>query len=150
MCPLVFDVDGNGGGLGAAITTAVSALVNTTTLEVTTILRPEPSDPIDGRCFIQGIVPNRAEVSGGCTTSPTAVDINPVDGVNDSWSGVTPGTALFFDVIAQNDGCVEEILGVPQAFTVYIDVVGDGLTVLDTQTVTIIVPSGEFNPTTVP
>jgi len=150
MCPLVFDVDGNGGGLGAAITTAVSALVNTTTLQVTTVLRPEPSDPIDGRCFIQGIVPNRAELSGGCTTSPTAVDINPVDGVNDSWSGVTPGTALFFDVIAQNDGCVDEILGVPQAFTVYIDVVGDGLTVLDTQTVTIIVPAGEFNPTTVP
>jgi hypothetical protein len=45
---------------------------------------------------------------------------------------------------------VDEILGVPQAFTVYIDVVGDGLTVLDTQTVTIIVPAGEFNPTTVP
>jgi cysteine-rich repeat protein len=150
MCPLVFDVDSNGGGLGAAITTAVRALVNTTTLQVTTVLRPEPSDPIDGRCFIQGIVPNRAEVSGGCTTSPTAVDINPVDGVNDSWSGVTPGTALFFDVLAQNDGCVDEILGVPQAFTVYIDVVGDGLTVLDTQTVTIIVPAGEFNPTTVP
>jgi uncharacterized low-complexity protein len=150
LCPLVFSISGNGSGLGQSVVTAVRALVNTTTLTVTTVVRPEPTDPIDSRCFIQGVIPNRATTSGGCTTSPTPADINPVDGQLDSFQGVTPGTALFFDVIAQNDGCVEPILGVPQAFTAYIDVIGDGITVLDTQTVTIIVPAGEFNPSTVP
>jgi cysteine-rich repeat protein len=150
LCPLVFDIGGDGSGLGNAIVTAVRALVNTTTLTVTTRLRAEPTDPIDSRCFIQSITPSRFTTAGSCTTNPVAADINPADGTLDSWQQVTPGTALFFDVIAQNDGCVEEIEGVPQSFTAYIDVIGDGLTVLDTQKVTIIVPAASFNPTTVP
>jgi hypothetical protein len=87
--------------------------------------------------------------ASSCSTTPIAVDINPVDGVNDSFANVTPGTQLFFEVVAQNSGCVAEE-ALPQAFTAYIDVIGDGLTVLDTQTVTIIVPAEDSNPSTVP
>ena len=150
LCPLVFDINANGSGLGNAIVTAVRSLVNTTTLTVTTRVRPEPTDPIDSRCFIRSVTPSSFTTAGSCTTTPTVADINPADGTPDSWAGVTPGTALFFDVVAQNDGCVAEIEGVPQSFTAYIDVIGDGLTVLNTQKVTIIVPAGSFNPSTVP
>ncbi len=152
-CPLVFDISDNGSGLNNAIVTAVRALVNTTTFTVTTTLRRDEDEfratGVDTRCFIRRITPNRGVASGSCSTTPTIADINPADGTNDSFTNVTPGTALFFDVVAENAGCVEET-DLPQAFTAYIDVVGDGLTVLDTQTVTIIVPAGSSNPSTVP
>ena len=51
--------------------------------------------------------------------------------------------------MAQNAGCVPE-RALPQAYSAYIDVIGDGLTVLDTQLVTIIVPADTTNPSTVP
>ncbi len=154
VCPLVFDISGDGTGLGTTVVTAVRALVNTTTLDVTTrVVRDEEeflASGIDTSCFITGIVPNSATPpSTSCTTIPEIVDLYPPAGVPDSFTGVTPGTALFFDVFAQNDVCVEA-LDVPQAFAATIEVVGDGLTVLDTQTVTIIVPAVDSNPSTVP
>ncbi len=153
-CPLVFDIDSGGNGLDIAAVTAIRALVNTTTFEVTTNLRRDDDEfiltGVDTRCFIQSIVPDHFEAPpGSCSTTPSVADINPPDGVNDSYRNVTPGTQLFFNVTAQNAGCVAET-DMPQAFTAFIDVVGDGLTVLDTQRVTIIVPAASSNPSTVP
>jgi len=145
MCPLVFDISGSGGGLNTAVVTAVNALANTTTFTITTNLRRDEDEfavsGIDTTCFITSITPVRAEASGSCSTTPRIV--------GDRFEDVTPGTALFFDVVAQNDVCVEAT-DEPQAFNAFIDVIGDDLTVLDTQTVTIIVPAAIENPSTVP
>ena len=153
QCPLVFDISSSGTGLGTAVVTAISALANTTAFDVTTNVRRDDDEflltGIDTRCFIQSITPDSFVATSGCATTPVAADLSPVDGVLDSFSNVTPGTQLFFDVVAQNDGCVAET-ELPQAFTAFIDVVGDGLTVLDTQTVTIIVPADSASPSTVP
>jgi len=152
-CPLVFDISGNGSGLNNSIITAVRALVNTSTLRVTTRVRPDPDElartGVDTACFIRQVRPNSYITAGSCTTTPSIVDINPVDGIPDSFDNVTPGTRLFFDVVAQNAGCTEATRN-PRSFTAYIDVIGDGLTVLDTQLVTIIVPADDPNPSTVP
>ncbi|MCB9506403.1 MAG: VWA domain-containing protein [Myxococcales bacterium] len=152
-CPLVFDVDGNGNGLGGAMVTAISALVNTTAFTVTTRIRRDEGEYIetgvDTRCFLQSVSPARFTTSGSCTSTPVPADLNPVDGRLDSFRNVTPGTQLFFDVVAANAGCVPE-REMPQAFSTYIDVIGDGLTTLDTQLVTIIVPARSENPSTVP
>ncbi len=146
-CPLVFDINSSGSGLNTAMVTAIDALVNTTAFDVTTRIRRHEGEfaatGVDTRCFIRAVTPDSFISPGACSTTPTMADLDPVDGVLDGFRNVTPGTRLFFDVRARNEGCVEELDG-PQAFTAYIDVVGDGTTVLDTRTVTIIVPSGSL------
>ncbi len=153
-CPLVFDIDESGAGLGSAAITAIQALANTTRFEVTTDLRRDEEEfeatGVDTSCFIQSIVPDHFEMpAGSCASTPTIADINPTDGIDDSYTSVTPGTALFFLVTADNADCVEQT-DLPQAFTAHIDVRGDGVTVLDTMRVTIIVPAESLNPSTVP
>jgi hypothetical protein len=149
MCPLVFDISGSGSGLNTAMVTAIDALVNTTNFDVTTRVRRDDDDfaatGVDTRCFVRSVTPDSFDTVGSCTTTPVAADIDPVDGVLDGFRNVTPGTQLFFDVVAQNLGCVDATED-PQAFTAYIDVIGDGTAVLDTRTVTIIVPAGDTNP----
>lgn len=153
VCPLVFDIDANGNGLGQSVVTAINAVVNTTTINVSTRLRRSEDDflatGVDTRCFVNRITPVSFTGVGSCSTTPIPADLDPVDGILDGFRNVTPGTRLFFDVIAQNNGCVAET-NVPQAFTAFIDVIGDGITVLDTQTVQIIVPPRSQNPSTVP
>ncbi len=153
MCPLVFDIDSGGGGLGTAIVTAIRALVNTTSFTVSTRIRRDNDEfirtGVDSGCFIQSVTPADFRTTGSCTTTPFPADLSPVDGNNDSFRNVTPGTQLFFDVVAENNGCVLET-DQPQAFSAFIDVIGDDLTVLDTQLVTIIVPADNSNPSTVP
>ena len=153
ICPLVFDINDDGSGLGESIATAIEALGHGTTFDVTTQLRRDEAEfeasGLDTRCFIRSIVPASFVTDGTCTTEPEAADINPIDGVDDAFRNVTVGTQLTFDVTAQNDGCVDE-LDLPQAFTTFIDVVGDGFTVLDTLRVTVIVPTDTASPSTVP
>lgn len=152
-CPLVFRINDDGTGLGNTIVTAIDALGRGTTFDVTTVLRADEIElaatGLDTRCFIRSIIPDSSETVGTCTTVPEFADINPVDGIDDSFRNVTVGTQLFFDVVAQNDGCTAET-DLPQAFTAFIDVVGDGVTVLDTMRVTIIVPADSTNPASVP
>lgn len=153
ICPLVFDINDDGTGLGESIVTAIDALGHGTTFDVTTRLRRDEEEfaatGLDTRCFIPSIVPATYRTESGCSTEPIPADINPIDGVDDSFRDVTVGTQLIFDVTAQNDGCVEEV-DLPRAFTAFIDVIGDELTVLDTLRVTVIVPSDSASPSTVP
>jgi cysteine-rich repeat protein len=153
-CPLVFDINDSGAGLNSAIITAIRALANTKNFTVTARVRRDEAEyrasGIDTRCFIQSVTPDSYTGAGGtCSTTPEFADINPVDGIDDSFRNVTPGTQLFFDVTAENDGCVAET-DIPQAFSAYIDVIGDGVTVLDSLLVTIIVPADTTNPSTLP
>jgi hypothetical protein len=127
----------------------MNALVNTTAIDVTTKVRRDEAElaetGVDTSCFIRSVRPNSFGEGGACTTTPIAADIDPVDGILDGFLNVTPGTELFFDVVAQNVGCVE-VSEIPQAFNAFIDVVGAGSAVLDTRTVTIIVPAGVIDP----
>jgi cysteine-rich repeat protein len=152
MCPLVFDVAASGVGLSDAIVTGVTALVNTTSFRVTARLRRDEAEyrdtGIDTRCFIDSIIPLGSDVPSSCSTTPYIDDVAPVDGVPDSFENVTPGTALTFNVTAEND-CVAQT-DRPQSFFAYIDVIGDGVTVLDTQTITIIVPASTEIVSTLP
>ncbi len=142
MCPLVFDISGNGSGLDASIVSGIDALLNFSRIDVSTRSRPDPdelaSTGIDTTCFLAGIVPDAAiPRPGTCSTEPIPADFDG-DGTLDGFENVTPGTQLFFQVIAENQ-CVPP-LDEPQVFIAYIDVIGDGTTVLDTKLVTILVP----------
>jgi len=142
-CPLVFDISNSGSGLAESAVTGIVALVNTSTLEVTTRLRRDEDEfrrsGVDTRCFIQSIRAVRSVGRSSCSAAATPADISPVDGVADGFRNVTPGTSLYFDVQARNVCATQTDL--PQSFFAYIDVIGDGVTVLDTQSVTVIVPA---------
>ena len=149
LCPLAFRVRPNGQGLDTAIVAAVEALASATAFTVTTRVRPDPvelaASGLDTTCFIHGVVPVRATPNSACAPQPTAVDLEPPSPELDSWENVFPGTDLEFQVNALN---VDRAVGTPcrdsvrdpQVFRAFIDLVADGITVLDTRDVVIIVP----------
>ena len=149
LCPLNFQIQDNGAGIDAAMVTAIQALVNFSAFTITTEVRPDPaelaSSGLDTTCFIHGVIPTTATPPNACAPQPTAVDLVPPSPELDSWENVVPGTILAFQVNALNVDdatslpCVQSAVQ-PQLFRAFIDVVADGVTVVDTRDVIIIVP----------
>jgi hypothetical protein len=139
MCPLVFSVSSDGSGLDRSIVDGVDALLHYAPMDVTARARRDPAEAlIDTSCFLRSIVPDVAiPPAGACAATPERVDFDG-DGTLDGFAGVTPGTDLRYTITAMND-CVPP-QPEPQVFMAFIDVIGDGTTVLDTQLVTILVP----------
>ncbi len=142
MCPLVFDVRTDGTGLGALIVDAIEQLATFGTIDISARAvgtrdrdRPAAIDFLpDGTTtadFITSIVPH-----------PPAPDGAAI--VGDVFVGVQPGSRVEFDLTAQNDFVVE--IEELQLFTLDIEVVGDGVTVLDSRNVYVIVPQRIVEP----
>lgn len=146
MCPLAFEIAADGTGLDQAMVIGIQALVGFSTFDLTTRVRGDPNAAggVDTTCFIQSVIPRSATPPNSCAPTPTAQDLLPPSGQNDTWVGAVPGTRLEFDVVAQNDdGTGQPCAGLaasPQLFRAWIDVLADGITVLDTREVIIIVP----------
>jgi hypothetical protein len=142
MCPLSFEVDSGGSGLSEQIIDAIWFLVTASTISVTTRIIPDPvslGEGVDTSCFITAVIPDHADAPDTCSGEPTIEDLEAPFGVFDTFEGVTPGTQVFFTVVAENNGCVEPI-ETPLSYEATIEVVGDGVTVLDSLEVTIIIP----------
>lgn len=149
LCPLSFRIDANGSGLGSAVVSGIEALVTFSSFTITTVTRPDPlelvTSGIDTRCFIQSVVPQSAAPSA-CAPSPVLADLLPPFPELDSFENVVPGTTLTFQVNARNQDrvtaseCAPSELNMPRLFRAFIDVVADGVTVVDTRDVIIIVP----------
>lgn len=142
LCPLVFDIRASGQGLGTAIIDGIAALLRFAPTDVTVRIRPDAAElgrsGINTACFVQGVRADAAFArAGACSSQPVAADFDG-DGINEGFSGVTPGASLFFEVAAYND-CVRATTE-PQTFFAYLDVIAGGDVVLDTQLVTILVP----------
>jgi hypothetical protein len=136
LCPLVFDVNGDGSGNTAQqVIRAVKLLVNFSVIDVSAQEDsvPQPNafggltDPAD---FITDIVP--------VTLTPLPPGGVMLDPTGHIFLDVEPGTTATFDVQAENTFLMQA--QDPQVFTMKIRVVGDGVTVLDTRQVVIIVP----------
>jgi hypothetical protein len=135
MCPLVFDVTANGAGLGAAVIAGIKALVNFAVIDVSAGKDsvPQPNafgtltDPQD---FITDILPISLN-----PVPPGGVQLDPTGHI---FLDVQPGTIATFDVKAENTILMQA--ADPQVFTLKIRVIGDGITILDTRQVVIIVP----------
>ncbi len=141
-CPLVFDVQLDGTGLGPSIVEGIAALANFSPVDITTRVRPDPDElarsGVDTACFITAVRPDVAlPRPGPCSSTPTRADFDG-DGEDDGFEGVTPGSTVFFTVDAFND-CVRGA-PTPQTFIAWIDVVAGGDAVLDSRLVTIVVP----------
>ncbi len=144
LCPLVYAAPDDGTGIGDQVQTGILALLQFAPTDVTTRVRRDEvefaASGIDTSLFIARITPLRVESpSASCAspTPPTLLDIDG-DGEDDGFADVTPGSTVFFDVVAQNSHV--EATDSPQLFEAWIDVLGDGVTLLDSQRVSIIVP----------
>lgn len=134
VCPLVFDVRPDGTGLGTVIVDAIEQLATLGTLDVSTRpvgevagVRGEPLPAGTTTAdFIQSITPE-APAPPGAT----------IDG--DVFRNVTPGSTVRFRLTAQN--LFVRATPQPQLFTIDIQVLGDGVTVLDVRRVYVIVPA---------
>lgn len=134
-CPLVFDARENGSGLSSTLVEAVNELVTNLTFDSVSIR--VVGDP---NGFIRATIPRSAAPPPGAP-SPTVADLDG-DTVFDSFVGVTPGTVVEFTVLTFND--VVPQTDEDQVFTVTLQVIGDGVTVLDEKPVVIIVPRREL------
>jgi hypothetical protein len=148
QCPLAFEISDTGAGLDSAVVSAIQALASFSTFTISTVVREDPAalaaSGVDTRCFIQNVIPVSATPPNTCAPLPRIADLVPPANQPDSFEDVVPGTALSFQVNALNQAstgapCVAATAS-PQLFRAFIDVVADGVTVVSTRPVIIIVP----------
>jgi hypothetical protein len=136
---LVFSIRADGVGLGDQVVNAIQALANQVPITVSTQAVDDPTDSVDATVFIDHIVPNTAgDPVIGCVGGLAAADTDS-DGWDDTFTAVLPGTTVCFDIYVRMNASVPP-LEVPQLFRATIDVIGDGITVLDTRVVYFLVP----------
>ena len=137
QCPLVFDVSSSGSGnFVGQVVQAIKMLINFAGLDISarTSSMPQPNafggltDPAD---FITDILPVALT-----PVPPGGIVLDPTGHI---FLDVRPGTTATFDVKAVNTILMQA--QDPQVFTMHIQVMGDGVTILDTRQVVIIVPA---------
>jgi hypothetical protein len=146
--PLVLDVPSDGSGLGAQLVDAIEILAHQVPVDVSFRLRDDPSDMVDTVSeFVDYVEPS---VAGGWPdpSDPTVICVGgldvddrypPLDGRPDSFSDVLPGTPVCFDVYVKQNWTVRARRE-PLVFLLEIDVIADGITVVDTIDVYFLVP----------
>lgn len=139
VCPLVFDVNPDGSGLGDVIVDAIEQLAMLGVLDIsavpvgeTTGLRGETLPPgTTSADFIESVVPEPPAPAGATI-------------VGDVFENVTPGSTVQFRLTARNDFVRHGPR--PQLFQIFIQVLGDGVTLLDVRNVFVIVPADTSGP----
>jgi cysteine-rich repeat protein len=158
LCTLLYRLDENGGGLGTAVVDGIDALIKYGKFDV--YVRPRDDGngaTLDTTCFIKRVeaisyAAPPAEPEASCNPTPTITDLtgagyaNGFQGFSTGTSSASrPGASLTFRVVARNTNASGQPCFEPstdaRVFTAYLDVI-DRTTgsVLDTQTVTIIIP----------
>lgn len=132
-CPAVFDVQTDGAGLSSLVVDAIRELTQTGEIDVSTRSIGK----------LQG---ERGEIlPTGTTTADFIKSITPVppppagatiDGA--VFRHVQPGSTVTFNLDAYNDFVPE--IGTEQLFEIDVQVIGDGVTLLDTRHVYVVVP----------
>lgn len=142
--PLIFPTAGEG-TVDAAVVDAIRQLAENTPLDITAVARDDASDTIDALQFIDRIETNTVGgvadprdatriCVGGLPTSDT-----DGDGIMETFPDVRPGTPVCFDIVPTMNVAVMPT-GEPVLVRAFIDVLGDGVTVLDTREVYFLIP----------
>ncbi len=142
--PLVFP-DAGEGTVDAAVVDAIRELANNTPLDITAVARDDTSDAIDALQFVDRIETN---TTGGIADPRDATRVcvgglptadTDADGVMETFTDVRPGTPVCFDIVPAMNVAVEPS-GEPVLVRAFVDVLGDGVTVLDTREVYFLIP----------
>ena len=134
VCPLVFDVNGDGSGLSEAIVDAIGRLLESIVWR-TVAIRIED----DGLGFVVRAEALSSEAVAG-TPEPGLADLDPVDGVDETFTDVYRGTRLVYRITAQNLRI--EPSDYDQIFYLRGLLVGDGDTIVDDKLIRIRIPAG--------
>jgi len=146
--PLVFDIPSDGSGLATVVVDAVEMIVETMGMEITAVLRDDPSDSIDVVAeFVDYVEPSTTggwpdpvDPSRVCVGGLDVADLRePVDGRPDSFLDVMPGTLVCFDIRVKQNWTVPATAQM-QLFAGDIDLVGDDVTILDSRRIYLMVP----------
>lgn len=143
--PLVYNIPGDGSGLGSQIINGVQTLANGVPISVSTSPRDDTSDSVDAVQFIDHIEPNRVDSIEDpqnpgvfCLPGLETADTDG-DGLQDTFVSVLPGTSVCFDIYPRRNETVPAT-SEPQVYKAFIDVIGDRITVLDTREVYFLIP----------
>lgn len=137
-CPLVFDIEGDGSGLGTTVVQAIETLTNFAPIDISTQPRDDQGDSVDAVKAFIGSLRAKSSAQAPCTSGLTTRDQNG-DGVADTYIDVKPGTRVCFDVVPKTNTTVKPTHE-PQMFRATIIVVGDNVTELDRRDVFFVVP----------
>ncbi len=140
LCPLVFEASSSGAGVSTGIVTGIQMLARFATFDVTTKASgiatdidgtplPSPHTTLD---FIKSITPT------GFTKPPSPAGLPDPSFDSIGFHGVTPSTAVRFDVGAENDFIPQTATA--QIFRARIQVFAGDCTALDSRDVLILVP----------
>lgn len=133
--PLVFE--GMDAAVSGVVTTAITEVVRGVPLRVTIEATELADDDGDALRFIDRLVVNVGGV-GACTPVVDTEDTN-MDGLDDAFSAVLPGTSVCWDVVPNRNDDIQEPSTSPLVYKALLTVFGDG-SPLDDRTVFFLVP----------
>lgn len=144
--PLIFDVDPHGAGLGDQLVEAIGLLATGVPLRISAVARDDPSDEIDVTSFIERIAPNpsagasdRRDPSRTCAGGLSVVDSDG-DTDPDVFQSIL-GPTMCFDLVARANESLEPT-DTYQVLRAFVEVLADGVTVLDMREIVLCVPPG--------
>lgn len=137
VCPLVYDIESGGAGLSHTIVDAVEALLQSIVFDTVSLVILD-----DEVGFVTETLPAEAEPPPG-SPAPGLADLVPPggDGALDSFTAVHAGTRLRFHLVLAND--VVRPSDYEQIFFLRARIVADEQTILDEQTIEVVVPARE-------
>ncbi len=136
-----------GAEISDAVVTQIQSLANSTPIDVSVRFIDDPSDSVDTEAaFVDHLEANETgDPTRGC--DPRMATGTPYP---DTFPAVSPGDRVCFDVIVKQNDTVAPT-AVPQLFKATVEVVGDGISVLDSRDVFFLVPPDvEIPPVTPP
>ena len=143
--PLVFNLTSGGANIAEQVVTAVQSLASDVPISVSAVVRDDLDDEVDARVFVLRIEPNTTDsyedpLNPGVFCVP-GLPVADTDGdeYDDTFTEVLPGTALCFNIIAAQNDTVPSS-SEPQRFRAFVEILGDGTTVLDIREIFFIVP----------
>jgi hypothetical protein len=129
-CPLLFEITSNGSGLGTAIVDGIERLTFSSTFDVWARLVDDPSDPVDAVAAFVDRLEADDSAPLPCTQGLTAVDLDPFDGVPDTFIDVLPGSTVCFNVVLKMNDTVPPTAE-PQVFATTMEIFADFVTMID-------------------
>jgi hypothetical protein len=143
--PLIFDVDPHGANLGDELIEAIRLFATGVPLHVSAMVRDGEGDGVDALAFVERVEPipsgwaSDPRDSRSCTGG-LRVEDGDGDGHPDAFVSIL-GPTMCFGLVARSN----EILAPGtswKTFSAHVDVLADGVTVLDTREVVFCVPPG--------
>lgn len=143
QCTLSFRIRGNGSGVTDGVVRGIQALALYATYTVSPQLTDHPSNPRDGRCFVQSIEVSEVIQPELCVPQLELTD-RDADGFNETIRNATSRTRVLYELVVENrdvhdyDGDLDtlEPCGPPGSYQVTMDLLGDDVTTLASHVLT--------------